>query len=72
MRSSRNLYLISEKLLARLIRGGRMEVRLVVDGEDIEMNEFVTKVFGRVIEALVSTLKGVNEDWDIVKIEVVR
>lgn len=49
-----------------------MEVRLVVDGEDIEMNEFVTKVFGKVIEALVSTLKGVDEDWDIVKIEVVR
>ncbi|WP_202319954.1 hypothetical protein [Archaeoglobus neptunius] len=49
-----------------------MEVRLVVDGEDIEMNEFVTRVFGKVIEALVSTLRGVDENWDIVKIEVVR
>lgn len=49
-----------------------MEVRLVVDGEDVKLNEFVTKVFGRVIEALVSTLRGVDEDWEIVEIEVVR
>lgn len=49
-----------------------MEVRLVVDGEDVELNEFVTKVFGRVIEALVSTLRGVDEDWEVVEIEVVR
>ncbi len=49
-----------------------MEVRLVVDGEEIELNQYVMKVFGKVVEALVSTLKGVNEDWDVVQIEVVR
>ncbi len=49
-----------------------MEVRLVVDGEEIELNQYVMKVFGRVVEALVSTLKGVDEDWDVVQIEVVR
>ncbi len=49
-----------------------MEVRLVVDGEDIELNEFVTKIIGRVVEALVSTLKGVDENWKVVEIEVVR
>lgn len=52
--------------------GDNVEVRLVVDGEDVELNDFVMKVFGRVIEALVSTLKGVDEDWDVVRIEVVR
>ncbi len=49
-----------------------MEVRLVVDGEEIELNQYVMKVFGKVVEALVSTLKGVDEDWDVVQIEVVR
>jgi hypothetical protein len=49
-----------------------MEVRLVVDGEDIEMNEFVTKIFGNVIEAMVSTLRGVNENWKVITIGIVR
>ena len=49
-----------------------MEVRLVVDGEDIELNEFVTKMIGSVVAAMVSTLKGVSEDWKVVQIEVVR
>ncbi len=49
-----------------------MEVRLVVDGEDIELNEFVTKMISNIIAAMVSTLKGVSEDWKVVQIEVVR
>ncbi len=49
-----------------------LEVRLVVDGEDIELNEFVTKIVAKVIEGMVSTLKGVREDWKVVQVEVVR
>ena len=49
-----------------------MEVRLVVDDKEIELNRFVTEIFGKVLEAMVSTLKGVDENWKVLKIEVVR
>ncbi len=49
-----------------------MEVRLEVDGEEIELNEFVTRMIGKVVEGMVSTLRGVKEDWKVVKLEVVR
>ncbi len=49
-----------------------MEVRLVIDGEDIELNPFVMKMIGRTIEAMVSVLRGVKEDWKILSLEVVR
>lgn len=49
-----------------------MEVRLVVDGEDIELNPFVMKIIGRVVEALATSLKGVNENWRKIELEVVK
>jgi len=49
-----------------------MEVRLVVDGEEIELNPFVVKVIGRVVEALATSLKGVGENWRRIEVEVVR
>lgn len=49
-----------------------MEVRLEVDGIEIDLNDFVTKILGKTIEGMVSTLKGVKEDWRSVKIEVIR
>lgn len=49
-----------------------MEVRLVVDGEEIELNPFVTKVVGRVVEALATSLKGVGESWRRIEVEVVK
>ncbi|MCS7144499.1 MAG: hypothetical protein NZ879_05700 [Archaeoglobaceae archaeon] len=49
-----------------------MEVRLVVDGEEIELNPFVMKIMGKVVEALATSLKGVDESWKRIEIEVVR
>ncbi len=49
-----------------------MEVKLVVDGEEIELNPFVSQVFFKVIEALVSTLKGVDENWGYVEIGIYK
>ncbi|MDK2876971.1 MAG: hypothetical protein PWQ22_1381 [Archaeoglobaceae archaeon] len=49
-----------------------MEVRLVVDGEEIELNPFVAKVIGKVVEALATSLKGVGESWKRIEVEVVR
>lgn len=49
-----------------------MEVRLTVDGEEIELNPFVMKIIGRVVEALATSLKGVDENWRKIELEVVR
>ncbi len=48
-----------------------MEVELVVDGKKVPMNSYVKSVFFRVIAALVSTLKGVD-DWKTVEIKLER
>jgi len=49
-----------------------MEVKLVVDGKEVELNPFVSKVFFKVIEALISTLKGVDEDWGYVEVGIYK
>ncbi len=49
-----------------------MEVKLVVDGKEIELNPFVSQVFFKIITALVSTLKGVDENWAYVEIGIYK
>ncbi len=47
------------------------EVELFVDGKKVAMNSYVRKVFFRVVSALVSTLKGVDE-WKDVELRLRR
>jgi len=47
-------------------------VELFVDGKKVPMNSYVRNVFFRVLSALVSTLKGIDEDWKEVEIKVRR
>ncbi len=47
-------------------------IELEIDGKKVPMNDYVRRVFENVIEALVSTLKGVDEDWRELKIEIKR
>jgi hypothetical protein len=49
-----------------------IEVELVVDGKKVPMNPYVMSVFYKVIKALISTLKGVDEDWKVVEIRLER
>ena len=49
-----------------------VEVELVIDGKKIPMNPYVTNVFYEVIKALISTLKGVDEDWKVAEIRLER
>ena len=39
-----------------------MEIKLVVDGQEIDMNAFVESVFYEVNNGLLNTLRGVD-DW---------
>jgi hypothetical protein len=49
-----------------------LEVRLLVDGEEISLNKFVVKILGGTVVGAVSALRGVREDWREIKIEIRR
>jgi len=49
-----------------------LDVRLLVDSEEISLNKFVVKILGGTIVGAVSALRGVREDWREIKIEVRR
>ncbi|MCS7118854.1 MAG: hypothetical protein RMH75_02280 [Archaeoglobaceae archaeon] len=49
-----------------------MKARLFVDGIEIEMNPFVTMMIAKVIEAMATSLKGVDEKWRHIEVEVIR
>lgn len=49
-----------------------MEVKLLVDGEVIPLNEFVEKILASIIASAVGTLKGVGEDWKQIEISIKR
>ena len=52
--------------------GVEVEVKIFVDKEEVEANEFVQNVMGRAIAGAVSALKGVKEDWSEMEIKVRR
>lgn len=45
-------------------------IELLVDGKKVPMNNYVRNVFFKVIEALVSTLKGVDGEWKKIEIKL--
>jgi len=47
-----------------------MEIELIVNGKKIPLNRYVQTVFCNVISALISTLKGVDEEWESVEIRI--
>ncbi|MCS7097506.1 MAG: hypothetical protein NZ922_00765 [Candidatus Methanomethyliaceae archaeon] len=47
-----------------------MKVKLIVDNEEIQLNEFVNNIIGEIIVGAVKTLKGVNKDWKAISIEI--
>ncbi|MEX2739746.1 MAG: hypothetical protein Q6356_011835 [Candidatus Wukongarchaeota archaeon] len=49
-----------------------MSVKLHVDYEEIELNEFVEKVLSGILLGAVNSLRGIKEDWKEIKIIVSR
>lgn len=49
-----------------------LDVKLIVDGEEISLNEFVVKILSSTIVGAVSALRGINKDWKEIKIEIKR
>jgi hypothetical protein len=47
-----------------------MGMKLRVDGKEIPVNEFVEKVVSGIMVSVVSSLKGIKEDWEKIEIEI--
>ncbi|MCW4030787.1 MAG: hypothetical protein NWE80_00295 [Candidatus Bathyarchaeota archaeon] len=48
-----------------------MGVKLLVDGKTIPLNEFVEKILSGSIVGAVTSLRGINEDWKKIEIEII-
>jgi len=48
-----------------------MSVKLLVDGKTIPLNEFVEKILSGSIVGAVTSLRGINEDWEKIEIEII-
>jgi len=47
-----------------------LDVKLFVDGKEINLNEFVVKILGGTIAGAVTSLRGIKEDWKQIEIKV--
>ena len=47
-----------------------MTMKLRVDGKEIPLNEFVEKIISGSVVGAVASLKGINEDWKEIEIEI--
>lgn len=49
-----------------------LDVKLFVDGEEINLNEFVAKFLGNTVAGAVGALRGVRENWKEISVEIKR
>lgn len=49
-----------------------LDVKLFVDGEEINLNEFVVKILSGTIVGAVTSLRGVKKDWKNIEIKIAR
>jgi hypothetical protein len=50
----------------------RVDVKLLVDNEEIDLNEFATKILAGTIAGAVTSLRGIKKDWKEISIIVKR
>jgi hypothetical protein len=49
-----------------------LELKLVIDGKKIPLNEFVNKILAGTMVGAVTSLRGVREDWKKIEIEITK
>ena len=49
-----------------------MEMKLVIDGKEVPLNEFVNKIFTGTIVGAVTSLRGIREDWKKIEVEITK
>jgi hypothetical protein len=47
-----------------------LNTKLYIDEEEIDLNEFVTKILGGTIVGAVTSLRGIKKEWKEIKIVV--
>lgn len=47
-----------------------MDTRLTVDGEEVEMNEFVERILGGTLVGAVTSLRGIKKEWKEIRVTV--
>jgi hypothetical protein len=47
-----------------------MSIKLLIDGREIPLNEFVEKVLSGTIVGAVTALRGIKEDWKKIEVEI--
>ena len=48
----------------------RLNIELLVDGEAVDLNEFVEKILGGTVVGAVTSLRGIKKDWAKIEIRV--
>ncbi len=49
-----------------------MGVKLVVDGKEIPLNEFVSKMLGGTVVGAVTSLRGIKDNWEKIEVVVIK
>jgi hypothetical protein len=49
-----------------------LELKLVIDGKEIPLNEFVNKILTGMMVGAVTSLRGVREDWKKFEVEITK
>ncbi len=49
-----------------------MNIKLLVDGEAVELNEFVEKILSGTVVGAVTSLRGISKDWKKIEIKVAK
>ena len=49
-----------------------MKARLLIDGEVIDLNEFVERILGGTIAGAVTSLRDIKKDWKKIEILVTK
>ena len=49
-----------------------MNTRLLIDGEVIDLNDFVEKILGGTVTGAVTSLRDVKKDWKKIEIQVTK
>ena len=49
-----------------------MSIKLLIDGREIPLNEFVEKILSGTIVGAVTSLRGIKEGWKKIEVEISR
>ncbi|MBA7593367.1 hypothetical protein ES703_00286 [subsurface metagenome] len=49
-----------------------LDVKLLVDGEEIDLNEFVVKILSGTLVGAVDSLRGIKGDWKEIEVKVTK